>query len=400
MTEFFATIAGAHCQKVDLYAGQTGPWYLDAVLDDTSDAAVGSVIAQFGTLQLKGTVLPAYSGAFVLQRSVRIVAGGGGWGTLLKPKAYHDDNGVSHLTVAKDAARECGEVLGSTDFGAASLGIDFVRPMGPGSAVLERLLRDSGGQWWVDQAGLTQCGKRPSLTPVVGSYNLLTYSAMNRTATIGLDDPISLWVGSVITDRLAAPQTIREIELHIDASQCRVKAWTGGDDSDMSRLGAAFDAYLEQREARRVLGKFRYRVFAMDGNRANLQAVRPLAGLPDVLPVSLRPGVAGMFAKLKPGSEVLVEFIEGDITQPICTGFPSKDNGNYLPDALELCVAPGKTGRPLAGEGDTVDVFFPPEIPIAGTMSGAPFTGLLTITTNGVGVINSGSDLVTVGNSS
>ena len=127
MTEFFATIAGAHCQKVDLYASQTGPWYLDAILDDISDEVTGLVVCQFGTLQLVGTVVPAYSGAFVLQRSLRVIAGAGGWGTLLRPKSYHDDNGVQHLTVAKDAARECGETLGNTDFGSGSLGTDFVR---------------------------------------------------------------------------------------------------------------------------------------------------------------------------------------------------------------------------------------------------------------------------------
>jgi hypothetical protein len=409
MTEFFATIAGAHCQKVDLYAGQTGPWYLDAILDDTSENVTGRVLVQLGTQQLVGTVIPAFSGAFVLQRSLRVIAGNGGWGTLLKPKAYHDDGGVSYLTVATDAARECGETLGSTDFGPGHLGTDFVRGgdhgLGigmPGSAVLERLLKDSGGQWWVDQGGITHCGKRPLLTPKDGSYNLLTYSAVNRTAVIGLDDPASLWVGSVLTDRLSDPQTIRELELHIDANQCRLRAWTGGDASDTSRLDAAFESWLEQREARRVFGKYRYRVFAMSGNRANLQASQSLAGLPDVMLASLRPGVAGMFAKLKPGSEVLVEFIAGDITQPICTGFPSRDDPNYLPDALELCVAPGKTGRPSAGEGDTVDVFFPPEIPFTGiiTPPGSPVTGVLTIVTSAPGVINSGSDLVSVGNSS
>jgi hypothetical protein len=398
--EFFATINGDRCQQIDLYVSQTGPWYIDAILDDSDATLTGMVTVQIGTLQLKGTVVPAYSGAFVLQRSLRVIAGAGGWGTLLKAKAYHNDGGVQYKTVAQDAARECGETLGTLDFGGGSLGVDFVRPMGPGSAVLDRLLRDSGGQWWVDQSGVTHCGSRSALTPVEGSYNVLTYSPLNRTATIGLDDPVALWVGSVITDRLSEPQTIRELEVHVDKSQCRVKAWTGGDESDSCRLGRAIEAYLRQRDAAHVWGCYRYRVFAMSGNRANLQAVRRLAGLPDVLPVTIRPGVAGMWAKLRPGSEVLVEFIEGDVTQPICVGFPSKDDAHYIPESLELCVAPGKTGKPLARLGDTVDVFLPPEIPVAGTVSGNPFVGIITIATSVPGIISTGSDLASAGDSS
>ena len=68
----------------------------------------------------------------------------------------------------------------------------------PGSAVIERLLRDSGGQWWVDQSGVTQLGQRANPQAQLGSYNVLTYSPLNRTATIGFDDPAALWVGSVI----------------------------------------------------------------------------------------------------------------------------------------------------------------------------------------------------------
>lgn len=401
MTDFFATISGARAQKLDLFVGQRGPWYIDAVLDDMSDEVSGAVTVQLGTLVLKGTVVPAFSGSFVSQRSLRVVAGGGGWGTWLNAKAYHNDAGLKATTIAQDAAREAGEVLGSIDFGPASLGPDFVRPMGPASVVLDRLLEPSGGQWWVDQNGITQCGKRPTFTPAEGSYQLLNYSPLQRTANLAVDDPVSLWVGAILTDRLSEPQTVRQMVLHVDRSTCRVEAFTGGDSSDGSRFLRALEALLEQREAKRKFGKYRYRVFAMNGNRANLQAVRRVVGLPDVLPVTFRPGTAGSWAKLQAGAEVLIEFIEGDPAQPICTGFAGKDDAKYLPESLELCVAPGETGKPVAGLGDTVDVFFPPAVPISGTVTiggePSPFTGVATITTSAPGIISTGSSRVTRG---
>lgn len=84
------------------------------------------------------------------------------------------------------------------------------------------------------------------------------------------------------------------------------------------------------------LGKYRYRVLAMVGDRVDLQAVRKGAGLPDILPVPIASGMAGLSAELTPGAIVLVEFIEGDPQLPVITAFSRDGGSTFLPVSLVL----------------------------------------------------------------
>lgn len=84
------------------------------------------------------------------------------------------------------------------------------------------------------------------------------------------------------------------------------------------------------------LALYRYRVVRMVANRVELQAVRKGAGLPNTLPVSIHPGMAGLAANLTPGALVLVTFIEGDPKQPILTHFATQDEPGFLPVSLAL----------------------------------------------------------------
>lgn len=325
-TDFFCSVGGFNCQSLHVYAGQRGAWYYDAILDDAPSNLGGKVTCQIGSLVLQGTVRPSNSGEFILARSLRVVAGAGGWGTPLTRKAYHSDGGVSPALVAQDAARECGEVLGSVDFGDAPLPADYVRRAAEASVVLDRLLEDTGRTWWVDQAGITQIGIRPELAVSVGTYQLDTYSPLQRLASISLDDPAVLWVGSVLTDRLSEPQTIRDIEIHVEKTTCRIHAYTGGDASDSSRLGRALDAILGQRDSQRLFGVYGYRVFTEESDgRLALQALRKVSGLPDVMFASQSAGIATALSSLQDGAIVRVMFDEGDCRKPFVAFYPSGD---------------------------------------------------------------------------
>jgi hypothetical protein len=394
MTEFFCTVAGNRCTKLTLSVPQRGAWYVDAILDDAPDNLSGSVLVVIGTLKLRGTVRPNSSGDFVLARSARILAGGGGWGTYLKQRHYHDDNGLDPKLIAQDAARECGEVLGSVDFGNTPRSQHYTRRNAEGSVVLDRLLEGTDKTWWVDADGVTQIGTRATPTAPVGSYQIDSYSPIQRLAVISLDDPAALWIGSILTDRVTEPQTIRDLEVYVQGHTVRINAFTGGDSSDQSRLGRAFDALLEQWASRHLFGKYRYRVFSMaaDG-RANLQVVRRVSGLPDVLPVTIRPGAPGIWADLVKGSEVWVEFEAGDAGLPMVTAFAGKGEPGHVPNKLELAGG----GAAVARQGDTGVAFFPNLVPISGTSAGVPFTGVLTITTPIPVQLTSGSGKVTCG---
>jgi hypothetical protein len=124
-----------------------------------------------------------------------------------------------------------------------------------------------------------------------------------------------------------------------------------------------------------VFGLYRYRVVRMasDG-RVELQAVRRIVGLPDLLPISQWPGVAGTHAELAPGTVVLVEFVEGDRGMPVITHFVGKDGSDFTPVSL---VLGGIDGPPAARSGDAVEVLLPPAV-FSGTIGGAPASGVLT----------------------
>lgn len=135
----------------------------------------------------------------------------------------------------------------------------------------------------------------------------------------------------------------------------------------------------------------RYRVIgAASGERWNLQAVR--RGVwPDLLPAVSMPGAAGYRATLQPSSIVLVQFVEGDPTLPVITHFEGPDGSGFVPTAI---VLGGLVGAAAARVGDQVQVFFPPSMPVTGTVSGQPFVGVITIAGPGIGSIQTGSTKV------
>lgn len=319
--DFFCMVNEYRVSKLDVYAPWSGAWYADVVLDDGDVTLAGRVTITVGTLKLAGTIEAATSGAFVMQRHFRVVAGAGQWGKRIGPENYYMAPSVSRQAIATDLARETGETLAAAlEFPPDDLGPHFVRRAGLASLALERLV-DSPRVWWVDQAGITQIGTRTLDVAEAGKYQTLSFSPATRTAEIALDDPAVLWVGSLISDRFDAPKTIRDLELHADGRVCRVRAFVD-DASESTRLSHAFDALLET-TAQRFYGTYRYQVFSdPNDNTLNLQVVRPVSGLPDVLPVSIAAGLAGGRTHLKAGEIVRVAFDEGDPTMPFVAHYP------------------------------------------------------------------------------
>jgi hypothetical protein len=192
--------------------------------------------------------------------------------------------------------------------------------------------------------------------PADGSYQVLKYLSMHRTAIIGLDDPAALWVGSVIRDRLSEDLTIRELDVHIEGSECRVTAFTGGGASSVSRMGRAVDAILGKREASRLPYVYRYKVHSDPGDGTlHLQAVRRKVGLPDVLPVIQFAGAKGMLSRYRGGEEVLIGFVEGDPGQPYVAQHPhgDPDNAGGIARVLDMVES--------GGPGTTIMVSLGPE---------------------------------------
>jgi hypothetical protein len=95
--------------------------------------------------------------------------------------------------------------------------------------------------------------------------------------------------------------------------------------------------------------------------------------------VPIRHGLPGFTVKVKSGARLLLGFEAGDPKRPYAA--------LWEPGAVEEIVFDSGT-NPVACDGDSATVFFPPALLITGGLVGAfPFTGTITITSPGVGLI-------------
>lgn len=384
--DLITTVNGHPALSARVSVPNVGPWFAEIELAEKVTLS-GRVTIQIGPTTLLGSALPSATGTYNEATRATVIGGGGGWGNPVARKSYHNDAGVKSLTVATDVARDVGERLGAFVPSADRVGVDYVRRASPASEALSNLLGEV--PWWVDYDGLTRAGARPA-TPA-GDHELLEFDPRTQRATIGLNDLTAVGIGSVLSGRLDAPVTVREMEIRVAAGALRLVVWCGDDGATLARLPRLLTSIVERVVGARLLGKYRYRVVSMAGDgRANLQAVRAAAGLPDVLPVSMWPGVAGAHAELAPGAEVLLEFIEGDPTLPIVVGFGGKGQPGFVPTVLSFANGVA----PVARVGDTVQVFFPPSMPVTGTVSGNPFVGVITVASPGLGTIQTGNPKV------
>lgn len=105
--------------------------------------------------------------------------------------------------------------------------------------------------------------------------------------------------------------------------------------------------------------------------------------------VELRHGLPGVRVRVTPGSRVLLAFEAGNPAKPRATLWES--------GSIEDIRFDGGTA-PLARVGDPVRCFWPPSVPFTGTVTigGVPsaIAGTMTITSAGVGVIESGAERV------
>lgn len=329
----YAHVGGVEIISGDVVIPYSGAWFADLMFAAPLEAT-GRVTIEIGSMRLVGTVDPVASGTRGEQSFARIVAGAGGWATLVTPQYYHADNGVRALLIAQDAARIAGETLGTFTPSADTVGIDYARQVGPASRVLEAAC--GSASWWVDFDGVTQVGTRTTSPAPAASYELIEYDPRQRIATLALDDISLIGVGSVLTDALDTPQTVRDVTLRLSEETVRVIAWTGEPAHTRGRLAGIVEAVIESILDRRAYGLRKCRVIRVASDRVEVQPVRASMGLPEMLPISMWPGVAGIHATLTPGSEVLVQFVDGDRSQPVITHYVGKGGGGWVPVTIDI----------------------------------------------------------------
>jgi hypothetical protein len=304
-------------------------------------------------------------------------------------KGYHNDAGVKALLVAQDAAREVGETLGSFAPTSERVGADYAREAGLASTALSRVI-GPGAAWWVDYAGVTQVGQRPSSVLPGASYQVLDFNPSERTATLLADDPTRVTVGATIVDGIDQPSVVRELEITASGDgPLRIHVWLGGEAQQPGRLAALIESLVRRAMDTQLFGVYRYRVvLRTSDDRLDLQAVDLGLGLPDLRSIPIWPGVAGVRIQPTVGTQALVMFAEGQRSRPVVVSFAPVGSDSFAPVAL---VVGGATGEPAARKGDKETL---PSGEFSGTISGNPASGTITFTAQGT--IATGSSVVKI----
>lgn len=319
-------VAGIPAMTAELHVPRRGSWqcrvtFLDGPLPS------GIVDVTLGALTLTGTVDPDRSGQALSEYAVSVV-GGYGWRTSIAERGYHNDAGVKGQTVAADAASDAGETIG-TFVGVERLGPDFSREAGPAARALNAATR---GEWWIDYAGTTQTGPRPSSAV---DLPVLDYLPADRRAKLAIDDAADVTPGQTLTDDRFGTAVIDSISVTITAAgvECWVRLVASTAQRSLADLVAGIVRGII---AERLDGVYRYRVVevAADG-RYDVQSVNTTLGLPDLSKLSAW-SASGYHSEAVLGSEVLIAFIDGSRAEPVVLGFPGKAEDDHVPTLVEI----------------------------------------------------------------
>ncbi len=363
----------------DLRQSRIGAWHADLELD--SDAALsGAVTLEEEGITFVGTVVR--SGSFGGRTRARVVGGSGGLSKALPARNYA--SGVLKLsTVIGDILREAGETLSSTsDASILSAQLPkWHREAGLASHALVQAVDAAGAVWRVLRDGTIWVGAET--WPIVSPAHVL------------IDED---WCDGVLTIAPDAPELLPGTTfLGHRIEMVRHYSGPGGlrTDAHLTSAGSILNKILAGIRRKVDYSRFyRARVSLQNGD-GSLQLVPDSAlmkgGGLDKVP--LRLGIPGATARLKPGARVMLGFNEGSPADPfaaLCdegTEFVTFDfEGN---------------GAGIARIGDSVQVFFPAQLPVVGTVTSpvlgpnpAPFTGVMTVATPGFGIIETGNPKV------
>jgi hypothetical protein len=189
---------------------------------------------------------------------------------------------------------------------------------------------------------------------------IIDWDPLSQVAELATEHVIA--PGTILVDPIkfgAATVTVRDVEQSWDESGVRVRAYCNSENAS-SRLVSALAKFAREAAGAHKATAYAYRVVLPNPDgRLVLQAVDPSRGAPDMLPISIWPGLPGAQVKPTPGSLCMVEFQGGDVSKPIVRSFDGAP-------ALEVTIAAATSFGIIA-----------PLIEIAGVLS--PASGPLVI---------------------
>ncbi|MBX3205117.1 MAG: hypothetical protein KF764_08605 [Labilithrix sp.] len=323
-------VNGLEVASMRWLAPWSGVWVAELDLPGEVPPVGRVAITSTDGIVLSGTVDSERSGMFGPRRHARVVGGGAGWSRTVRPQHYHSPVGVALAIVASTTAAEAGEVV--IVLAPSVLGTDFVRRAGPAS----QIFLDAGLDWWVGLDGITRVGIRPPI-PMMPTLEILDWDP--ATGTMGFTSPVLVEPGTMLVDDRFGARIVRQVEALVAGGSVSGTLWTadappalGSVDELTDTLGALAVAATRVQFAR----FHTYVVIAMEGPRVALQALSPLADIPPILPGSIWAGVSGYRAILRPGTQVLVGFRDGDQAKPFVAFYEAPEGEGWRPVGLEL----------------------------------------------------------------
>jgi hypothetical protein len=326
MSVYELELSGLRVTSVRLTIPLVGAWTADVGLPDDKPIPPGPVTLSIGNLAIVGAVVQDDS--IASSREVRVVGGAGGWGKVLPPQGYHDDEGIPRATPLADLATETGELL--ADVPGDILGTDYVREAAPAARTLEQLT----AAWWIDPQGLTHCAPRPPGVPIVTPYLVEDYRGGSGRLTASTEDYASWVPGAVLASpQLDQPVTLVDVTIVTGADdRVRVEAMVvPGSPSPSAPLDDRVLGVLRaiiRHEIRQLTfaGVWEYQVSSSkvdDVGRTLVDGLplAPGATLPALRSAEARPGVPGLSCAPTPGSRVLVAFANQDPARPVVISF-------------------------------------------------------------------------------
>jgi hypothetical protein len=344
------TFAGNACARARVNVPAWGCWWAGV------DLAEPETVAGATSLVLAGQAMACAvmsGGAADGRAAYRAVSGAGGWGKAITKKSYLDDSGVALSKVLGDLAREVGETI--ADVPNTRLGPHYARPDGYAYEVLNLLAPKN---WYVDFAGVTRIGQRPTAA-YSGDAPRVRRDPYLGVIDLAVDKLDGLLPGVTIDG--SQPATDVEYDLTPDRLTARVYAGAGSSTTARLELYAQLLAGLDPRA--RYRGCFEYRVVTTSGNRFNLQPVRLATGLDDLAAVPVR-GPAGVSATVTLGETVLVVYVDADPSRPCVIAHDERDAPGWMPLFVELG---GEGLLPVACATDPIVAG-----PFGGTIVGVP----------------------------
>ena len=312
--QYWGAVSGARIISGTLSMPVYGAWVADVIVQSTSPLP-SSVAVTIGNLNLIGSVYR--QATFAGRTEARLVAGAGGWSKSVEARGYDNPGGVPAQQVLSDAATEVGESVAGA---IGTVGAQFVRmgdsPQMPGKA--GRVLRSvAGTQWWIDSAGVTQIGVRPSGS-VSSAFTVLSFQGAHGDLLIATEDPASWAPGATFSSATVTQQTISSVRHEFrDDGVARLHVMVGSSDDWLDTIRE-----MVRQEMAASLPFAQVYDYVVTRGSATVDALPadPTRGVPGVTGVPYRSGTPGGSATLAPGTHVGIGFLDGNPGKPVLMG--------------------------------------------------------------------------------